>query len=87
MPLPISTPTAAPTRASTTTKAATSAMLRRLFDAIWSYMEGLRQPPADVQNSTVGAVRAASSASKYSRCSNFSIRAKYIVGNCWSLLL
>ena len=39
------------------------------------------------QNSTAGAVRAASSASKYSRRSNLSILAKYTVGNCWSLLL
>ena len=39
------------------------------------------------QNSTFGAVRAASSASKYSRCSNFSVRAKITVGNCCSLLL
>ena len=42
---------------------------------------------ATAQNSTVGTVRAASSASKYSRRSNFSMLAKITVGNCCSLLL
>ncbi len=39
------------------------------------------------QNCTLGTSRDASSASKYSRFSNFIMRAKITDGNAWSLLL